>query len=289
MEEVIDSVKVAAAPLSNGFPGWTITPDSSSSAMENKMTDFVRRPLSRTGTRVGRDAVFGKQDEELSDIADEENPKNLSIKRDSRSKYGGFGKGDKRSSITVVTSPDTKDRKMDSDDDMDQSVALKTTGGRASAKRAVIDPETEDDDEVPKVTAQAGRRTRASTALADRLKIIAAAAMKTSTNDQATTASTKRPGGAALVSKTLQHASLGLDDPPLLPVAQLAQEPRAGGQSKRSAPPPALEDAFSGPHTSDHIPQAVADAVDPVGKPTAQIGLHLLSVRLMMLSFLKCH
>ena len=74
---------------------------------------------------------------------------------------------------------------MDLDDEMNEPIALKTARGRASTKKkVVVDSETEDDNvEVPETavhgqgSSQSGRRTHASTALADHLETVAAAAM----------------------------------------------------------------------------------------------------------------
>jgi hypothetical protein len=160
VEEVIDSVKLATAQLSNGLPGWAATPGSPSSAetkmIVNKTIDSSVHTLRHTGTQIARDAVFGKQDKELSHIGNDERPEIILIKPDSRPVHRNFNNGDKRSSITAIISPDSKDRKV-SDVDIDKQIALKTPRGTASVKKkAVIDFETEDDDEVPSSCLYAG-------------------------------------------------------------------------------------------------------------------------------------
>jgi hypothetical protein len=304
MEEAIVLVKPTTAPTSSGLPGWAIMPDAPSPSDANT-TGSVPHPFSRTETQVPRDVAFGKLDE-LSNIDGEEDLETTPIKCDPKPKASG------RSSITIVTSPDLKGRITKSDDDMDKPIALKAAGGKkASAKKTIIESETEDYDvEVPKTIdlgwnpLRAGRRTRASAALAGRLEAVAAAAAKSSVariDDHTTTATTKhikRSDRAAPVSKTstnstgkalLQKASLAAaevalpvsDDLHPHPIAQSVGEPRITSPSERSATPRALDGAFSSFYTSDHTPQVLPDKVDAAGKSTVHIGLHLLLFQLM--------
>jgi len=303
MEEVIDPIKRTTVPTSSGLPGWAILPVAPSPSNANKANDYVMHTFSRTNTQVVRDAVFGQPDEQLSDIDDEEHLEITRIRRDSERKAEDFDMGDRRSSTTVVTSPDFKGGITDSDHEMDKPIALKAAGGKASAKKAVIDSETEDDDvEVPKITVpgqdslRAGRRTRASTALADRLQTVAAAAAKTSVliDDHTTTTTTKhvkRSGRAALAPKVLENASgnaLSKQASPVAakvalsvsddfhphPMAQSVQDAETA-LSKRSTPH-ALESTISGLYATDHIPQAIPEKLNAVVKSTGQTGLHLL-------------
>ena len=296
--EVFDSDRLATA--SNGLPGWATTLGSPSSTetkmMVNKTTNPSVHPLRHTGTQIARGAVFGKQDEELSHIEDNELPEVASIKCDSRPIRSN---GDKRSGITTITSPDSKDRKV-SDVDIDKPITLRVPRGTASVKKkAVIDFETKDNDKVPKVAVsmqsslQVGRRTRASTALADRLKIVATTATKTSISRMDDAKQAKEPGRAASTSQILaivpaqalsNKALLGsptvtslVSDGSLpLPIAQLAQEMQPAGQSKYSLVVSAAEDTFPDLYVSDYIPQTIPDSFDTVAKLATHIGLHLL-------------
>jgi hypothetical protein len=311
MEEAVDPVKPTSVPPSSGLPE-AIMADAPSPFIVTKTMDSAVPPFSRTETRITRDTVFGKQNEELSDIDIEEPPVTAPIKRNFRAKAGAFGSGDKLSSITVVTSPVSKGRVLDSDDDMDEPIALKAASGRASVKKrkVVVDSETEADDvEVLKTVVrrrnspQNGRMTRASTTLADRLEKVAAAAMKKTippVDDQTTTISTKQlkePSRAAPEKKQAAPASKNLDEGSgyalkrrtslaaaevALPVSDdfhllpMAQSVQAGLTSvlSENPDPTVLRDAFSRLYASNHIAEAASDKVDP-GKPAAQIGLHL--------------
>jgi hypothetical protein len=285
IQEPIVFVKPPAAPTSSGLPGWAIIPDAPSPSNANTTTGSVPHPFSRTETQVLRDVVFPK----LSNI-DEENLETA----------GG------RSSITIVTSPHLKGRITVSDDDMDKPIALKAARGKkASAKMTIIESETEDDDVAPNIidlernSLQAGRRTRASAALADRLEAAAAAKSSVPCIDDRTTTTTtkhmKRSGRAAPVSKTstnsagkalsrkasLAAAEVALPVSDAHPIAHLIGEPRIISSPENSVASCALDGAFSSLYASDHIPQVLPGNLGVVGKSIVHIGLHLLLFRLM--------
>jgi len=298
----IDHVKPTLVALSSGLPN-TITYDAASSVVE-KTTGSAIPPLSRTKTQTTRHAVFGKQDEVLFNIDDEEHPEVVPVKRNLRVGAGVLGGGNKRSSITVVTSPPSKENIPDSDNEMDALIVLKAPSGRTAGKKnVVIDSETEGDDvDVLKNIArgqhslQSGRRTRASKALADHEIVAAAATNKSipSAGNQMVATSTKQAkrNGRATTDKrqaalafkntgdasghapkrrlSLAAAEVALpvsDDFHLLPIAQSVQAPDPSKLSALSA----IQNVFSGLYASDRV----APEAEHVDK-SAQIGLHLL-------------
>ena len=290
MEEAVDSIKPLSTGLSRGLLG-PILPHVPVPSISKK-TEPAVPPFSRTATHITRDAVFGKQDKDFVNIDDQE--QGAPVKHNFRAKARAFGSTDKGSSVTIAISPASEGRMVDLDDNMDEPTTLKTTKGRTSTKKKlVVDSETEDDTvEVPKNAVRvqdslrSGPRTRVSTALANHLEIVAAAAINKSVlpvDDQTTikkqpsrTAPKKKQAVSTSKRRTSLPTELTLpvsDDFHLLPVAQSFQVAQTDVPFKQ-ATPCASQAVSPGLYVSDNMVQEVVS--DLADKSDAQIGLLLL-------------
>jgi hypothetical protein len=303
MEVVIDSVEPMAA-RSSGLRNRLIMPGTQSSYKANKMAESDLR--GHTDTQVGHNTVFRKADEELGSQDSE-----VAIKRSSRPNDKDVGQEDRRSSVTVITSPLSNNKLPYPDDEMEKPTTLKI--GTSRKRKTVLDSESEDDVEVPKSVVlgrnSGGRVTSGAAALADHLGKVAAAATKPSIpvpGDQTahTSKHFNRPGLAAAASKNLVNvsresgpgssfAAAGLslpesDDFHLAPMPQMAQVAQAQATCPPKTAPSTSNHTFPDIYASELLPPAVPREIDAVDKSAPKIGLHLL-FWLMPFHHLKCH